>query len=100
MTTELVKAQDSWKRVSSDAARISDELHSGQEHSSSLERSKKSLEHQVRELQAKFDGTDTLRMRTDTLVIQKLETRVRCFNFTSRILAFHNILQRSVLGVS
>ncbi|XP_071106373.1 myosin heavy chain, striated muscle-like isoform X2 [Haliotis cracherodii] len=77
MTSDLRAAQENYKRAIADATRISDELHSEQEHSSTIEKVKKALENQVRELQTRLDTSDSHRTKGDALTIQKLEQRVR-----------------------
>lgn len=75
--TELRSAEESGKRAAADAARIAEELRHEQDHSSQIEKLRRALEGQVKELQARLDEAEASALKGGKKIIQKLETRVR-----------------------
>merc|ERR1712002_1220919 len=65
------------KKAMGDAARLAEELRSEQEHSQHIEKMRKTLEAQVKELQARLDEAEASSMKGGKRMIQKLEQRVR-----------------------
>merc|ERR1711931_194288 len=74
---ELRAADEQSKKAMGDAARLAEELRSEQEHSQHIEKMRKTLEAQVKELQARLDEAEASSMKGGKRMIQKLESRVR-----------------------
>merc|ERR1712002_327813 len=74
---ELRAADEQSKKAMGDAARLAEELRSEQEHSQHIEKMRKTLEAQVKELQARLDEAEASSMKGGKRMIQKLEQRVR-----------------------
>merc|ERR1712055_1232946 len=74
---ELRAADEQSKKAMGDAARLAEELRSEQEHSMHIEKMRKTLEAQVKELQARLDEAEASSMKGGKRMIQKLEQRVR-----------------------
>ena len=51
---ELKSAEDAAKRAAAEAAKVAEELRHEQDHSSQIEKMRRALEAQVKELQARF----------------------------------------------
>ena len=60
-----------------DAARIAEELRHEQEHAGQIEKLRRTLEAQVKELQARLDEAEASALKGGRKIIQKLEQRVR-----------------------
>ena len=60
-----------------DAARISEELRHEQEHGAQIEKLRRTLEGQVKDLQAHLDEAEATALKGGKKIIQKLEQRVR-----------------------
>ena len=60
-----------------DAARLADELRTEQESSQCAERTRKTLDCQVKDMQTKLDEAETLAMKGGRKVIQRLEQKIR-----------------------
>ena len=74
---ELKSSEESSKRAMADAARLADELRQEQEHGAQIEKMRRSLETQVKELQARLDEAGAQAMKGGKRSLAKLETRVR-----------------------
>jgi len=74
---ELRNVDERSKKAVLDAARLSDELRQEQEHSQHVERLRKGLEQQMKELQGRLDEAEQAALKGGKKVIQKLEQRVR-----------------------
>jgi myosin heavy chain 6/7 len=64
-----------------DAARLIEELRQEQEHATHVERLRKGLEQQVKDLQTRLDEAEGTSLKGGKRVIGKLEQRVRSFLF-------------------
>lgn len=73
----LKAADEQVKKATLDAAHIAEELHREQDHSSQIERLRRSQEAQLKDLQARRDESEASSMKGGKKVIQKLEQRVR-----------------------
>jgi len=60
-----------------DAARLADELRQEQEHAMNVEKNRKGLETQVKELQVRLDEAEGSAMKGGKRILQKLEERTR-----------------------
>lgn len=60
-----------------DAVRLAEELRQEQEHSTSVERLRKGLEQQIKDLQVRLDEAEGNSLKGGKRVIGKLEQRVR-----------------------
>lgn len=60
-----------------DAARLADELRQEQEHAMNIEKNRKGLETQVKELQVRLDEAESAAIKGGKRIIQKLEERTR-----------------------
>lgn len=76
MNSELRGAEDSAKRAIADAARLADELRQEQDHGLQVEKLRKGLESQVKELQSRLDEAEAQTLKGGKKIIQKLEQRV------------------------
>ena len=65
------------KKAMIDAARLADELRSEQELAQALERDRKLLECQVKEMQARLDEAETNALKGGKKAMNKMETRIR-----------------------
>ena len=74
---ELKGSEESAKRAMTDAARIAEELRHEQEHGAQIEKLRRTLEGQVKELQARLDEAEASALKGGKKIIQKLEQRVR-----------------------
>lgn len=73
---ELKDADDRSKNALADATRLADELRQEQDHGLSIEKMRKSLESQVKELQVRLDESESAALKGGKKMIQKLESRV------------------------
>jgi uncharacterized protein YlxW (UPF0749 family) len=62
-----------------DAARLADELRNEQEHSQQIEKFRKSMENQVKDLQVRLDEAEAQALKGGKKMIAKLEQRVLFF---------------------
>merc|ERR550532_1703057 len=76
MNSELRAADDRAKKAMSDAARLADELRQEQEHSMQVEKLRKGLEQQVKDMQIRLDEAEAQALKGGKKIIQKLEQRV------------------------
>merc|ERR550532_3100586 len=76
MNSELRAADDRAKKAMSDAARLADELRQEQEHSMQVEKLRKGLEQQVKDLQIRLDEAESQALKGGKKIIAKLEQRV------------------------
>jgi len=77
MNGELRGAEDRSKKAMSDAARLADELRQEQDHSMQVEKLRKGLEGQVKDMQVRLDEAEAQALKGGKKIIQKLEQRVR-----------------------
>jgi chromosome segregation ATPase len=75
--SELRVSEENSKKAMSDAARLAEELRQEQEHSSNLERQRKSLENQLKDMQNRLDEAEAAALKGGKKVIAKLEIRIR-----------------------
>jgi len=74
---ELKAADENAKKAMGDAARLSDELRQEQEHAMHIERMRKGLEQQIKEMQVRLDEAEAAALKGGKKIITKLEQRVR-----------------------
>jgi len=74
---QLRAADEQSKKAFGDTARLADELRQEQEHALHIEKMRKTLEFQVKELQVRLDEAEASSMKGGKRLIQKLEQRVR-----------------------
>lgn len=74
---ELKASDERSKKAVADAARFADELRQEQEHGGHIERMRKALEQQVKDLQVRLDEAEQAALKGGKKIIQKLEQRVR-----------------------
>jgi len=75
--SELRQAEDQAKKAMSDAARLAEELRQEQEHASQIEKLRRALDGQVKELQVRVDEAEAAALHGGRKTIQALEQRVR-----------------------
>jgi hypothetical protein len=75
--SELKNSEERAKKAGSDAARLVEELRQEQEHALQVERLRKGLEQQVKDLQTRLDEAEGNSLKGGKRVIAKLEQRVR-----------------------
>ena len=76
LSTELRASEERSKKAMSDAARLADELRHEQEHSGQVEKLRKGMEMQLKDLQVRLDEAEAQALKGGKKMIQKLETRV------------------------
>jgi len=74
---ELKGAEEAAKKAMADASRLAEELRQEQEHASHIEKMRRTLEGQVKELQGRLDEAEASALKGGKRMIQKLEQRVR-----------------------
>ena len=74
---ELKIAEEQAKKAMADAARLAEELRQEQEHAGQIEKLRRALEQQLKELQLRLDESEATAMHGGKKTIQKLEQRVR-----------------------
>ncbi|KAK3868076.1 hypothetical protein Pcinc_026511 [Petrolisthes cinctipes] len=77
MLNESRNSEDKSKKAMVDAARLADELRAEQDHSQTQEKTRKSLEVQLKELQTKLEDCEGYITKTGKRSIGKLEARMR-----------------------
>jgi len=60
-----------------DASRIAEELRHEQDHASQIEKLRRNLESQVKDMQSRLDEAEASALKGGKKIIQKLESRVR-----------------------
>jgi myosin heavy chain 6/7 len=79
MNSEVKAADERARRSQDDAARLADELRNEQEHSQQIEKFRKSMENQVKDLQVRLDEAEAQALKGGKKMIAKLEQRVLFF---------------------
>merc|ERR1712020_766212 len=77
MLGETRLSEDKAKKAMIDAARLADELRAEQEAAQGMERNRRGLEYQVKDMQTKLDEAEQLAMKGGRKVVQRLEQRIR-----------------------
>merc|ERR1712066_412216 len=77
MASEAKMSEDKAQRAMIDAARLADELRAEQESAMMLERDKKLLEAQVKDMQQRLDEAETNALKGGKKAMNKMETRIR-----------------------
>lgn len=77
--------------LAADAARLAEELRFEQEHAIQVERLRKGLEQQVKDLQGRLDESEANALKGGKRIISKLEQRVCLGNFFDSL----NLIQTS-----
>ncbi|KJH43074.1 myosin head [Dictyocaulus viviparus] len=74
---ELKNADEMGKKAAADAARLAEELRQEQEHSMHVERIRKGLEVQIKEMQIRLDEAEAAALKGGKKIIAQLEQRIR-----------------------
>lgn len=74
---EVKSSEEKSKKAMGDAARLAEELRQEQEHAMNVEKNRKALEMQVKELQIRLDEAENAALKGGKRIIQKLEERAR-----------------------
>lgn len=77
LLNEFRASDEKAKKVVGELGRLAEELHHEQDHSLHLERVRKGLESQIKELNGKLEEAEQLALKGGRKIIQKLEGRVR-----------------------
>ena len=77
MTNEAHLSEEKAKRAMVDAARLADELRTEQELAQALERDRKLLECQAKEMQMRLDEAESNALKSGKKAMNKMETRIR-----------------------
>ena len=77
MTNEAMLSEEKAKKAMVDAARLADELRAEQELAQALERDRKLLECQSKEMQTRLDEAETNALKSGKKAMNKMETRIR-----------------------
>jgi len=84
---ELRQAEDQAKKAMSDAAKLAEELRQEQEHAGQIEKLRRALEAQVKDLQVRVDEAEAAALHGGRKAIQALEQRV-CLSSTYLLFIF------------
>lgn len=74
---EVQSADERTKRAAFEAAKVAEDLKNQQERSNQVERHKKNLEYQAKEMQAKIEEAEQAALKGGAKIIAKLETRLK-----------------------
>jgi len=77
MTSEARMSEEKAKKAMVDAARLADELRCEQEMAQAIERDRKILECQVKDMQSRLDEAETNALKGGKKAMNKMETRIR-----------------------
>ena len=77
MLTESTIAEDKAKKSMIDAARLADELRAEQDLAQHAERARRSLDHQVKDMQTKMDEAEQLAVKGGKKVTSRLEQKIK-----------------------
>ena len=77
MTHEAMLSEEKAKKAMIDAAQLADELRAEQELAQALERDRKLLECQAKEMQSNLDEVETNALKNGKKAMNKMETRIR-----------------------
>ncbi len=77
MTSEAQLSEEKAKKAMVDAARLADELRTEQELAQALERDRKLLECQAKEMQMRLDEAESNALKSGKKAMNKMETRIR-----------------------
>jgi myosin heavy chain 6/7 len=75
--SELKNAEEHFKKVTNDVTRLSEELHQEQQHYEHVDRLRKGLEVQMRDLHAKLEDAELNAMRIGQRAVEKLDQAIR-----------------------
>jgi myosin protein heavy chain len=75
--SDLKHTEESFKKINGDVTRLTEELRQEQAHYDHLDRLRKGLELQIKELQGKLDAAEQDALRTSQRAIEKLQQDVR-----------------------
>src|SRR6218665_2131297 len=70
-------AEEQAKKAMADASRLAEELRSEQDHAGQIEKLRRGLESQVKDLQARLDESEASALKGGKKTLQKLEQRIR-----------------------
>jgi myosin heavy chain 6/7 len=76
-SAEVSTAEDRSKRASFEAGKISEELKNQQERSNQVDRHRKNLEYQVKDMQIKIDEAEQAALKGGAKIVAKLEQRLK-----------------------
>lgn len=76
---ELKNCEDNTKRAISDAERLAAELRNEQDRTMNVEKARKHMENQVKDLQTRLDDAEKAALQGGKKIIQKLEQKVNVF---------------------
>ena len=77
MLIETRVSEEKAKKAMIDAARLADELRNEQERAQFLERDRKALDYQVKDMQTKVDECEQAAIKGGRKVVQRLEQKIR-----------------------
>jgi len=77
MLTESKMAEDRAKKAMIDAARLADELRLEQENAQQCEKTRKSLDYQVKDMQGKLDEAEQLALKGGKKITSRLEQKIK-----------------------
>ena len=81
MSAEVKSADDRAKKAMADAARLAEELRSEQSHAQQVEKMRKVLESQMREMSVRLDEAESQALKGGKKAIAKLENRVNIHEY-------------------
>lgn len=74
---ELRSAEEAAKKAMADSIRLAEELRSEQDHAGQIEKLRRGLESQVKDLQVRLDESEASALKGGKKTLQKLEQRIR-----------------------
>merc|ERR1712241_634654 len=77
VSSEAAMSEEKAQRAMIDAARLADELHGEQDCAQGLERERKLLEAQVKDMQARVDDAQSQALKGGKKAMSKMDTRIR-----------------------
>merc|ERR1712038_710447 len=77
MLTESKMAEERAKKAMIDAARLADELRLEQENAQNCEKTRKSLDYQVKDMQSKLDEAEQLALKGGKKITSRLEQKIK-----------------------
>ena len=83
---ELKTCEERVRKSTDDANRLAEELRMEQEHSLNVDKMRKGLEQQIRDLQVRLDEAEASALKGGKRVIQKLEQRVSFIDWSRGLL--------------
>lgn len=83
---EVKRLEESVRKAVAETMRASEDLKQEQEHAMAVDKHKKMLDQQIKDLQDSLDQAEANALKSGKKIVQKLEQRVSCFYFKEFLL--------------